>query len=404
MVNISNSKLTHYCLLLLFSALLASCATHEQYIAAQKKHVDVSLPSLEMLDLAPEKFNIETPASLTTLTPRQRQEFLTYMASPDLQTVPKHRRLFDYLDNKVGGFDYRGDTYSASVALDKNAGNCLSLALLTTALAKAAGVEIGYQKINTTPVYKKQSDVLLLSYHVRAFLFDPDYQARDDVMVFRRPRLIVDYFPDRGDIGASAISERQFLAMYYRNIASDNILKNELDLAAAYAQKALELAPANAENVNLMAVILKRRGNIAQAIQWYEHGLSHTESNINLLSNYKVLLEQRGETDKAHVLAQKLLELNDPNPYAWIKAGHEAFQQEQYHVAMRYFQKAIDDAPYLDDAYFGLAKSHFARNEFRQAAEAMEIAAEKAFEESERSLYYAKLATLRSMPHQPQRN
>lgn len=380
--------------LVFFSLAIAACASNVNPSLNNKAQQAV-LP--ELPEVVSEHL-VESPKSLVTLSNEQTLAFLAYMNRVDLQDVPRHQRLFNYLDNKVGGFDYRGDTYSASVALDKNAGNCLSLALLTTALANAAQVEIGYQKINATPVYKKQKDVLLLSHHVRTFLYDPEQDYSNDVIVFRRARLIVDYFPDRGDIGAYRVNTDAFLSMYYRNIASDNVVSGDLEKAFLYAKHALSLADSDPENINIMAVILKRMGHIKYAQDWYQYGVDHAEGNINLLSNYRILLDEIGEADKARALTQKLEQLDDHNPYAWIKAGHEAFQREEFSVALRYYEKAIARAPYLDDAYFGLARSHFARREYTQAAKAMEMAAKKAFEESDRELYYAKLATLRSMP------
>lgn len=381
-------------MLVFFSLAIAACASNVNPSLNNKAQQAV-LP--ELPEVVSEHL-VESPKSLVTLSNEQTLAFLAYMNRVDLQDVPRHQRLFNYLDNKVGGFDYRGDTYSASVALDKNAGNCLSLALLTTALANAAQVEIGYQKINATPVYKKQKDVLLLSHHVRTFLYDPEQDYSNDVIVFRRARLIVDYFPDRGDIGAYRVNTDAFLSMYYRNIASDNVVSGDLEKAFLYAKHALSLADSDPENINIMAVILKRMGHIKYAQDWYQYGVDHAEGNINLLSNYRILLDEIGEADKARALTQKLEQLDDHNPYAWIKAGHEAFQREEFSVALRYYEKAIARAPYLDDAYFGLARSHFARREYTQAAKAMEMAAKKAFEESDRELYYAKLATLRSMP------
>lgn len=394
-----------YFSLLLISActLLSGCSSLTDINGYPSKQHDGNLPSLGSATQQIQSIAIESERTIISLTEQQQQDFLAYMAQPELQSIPIHKRLYNYLDNKVAGFDYRGDTYSAMVALEKNAGNCLSLALLTTALAKLAGVEIGYQRVDTTPVYKKQEDILLLSYHVRAFLYDPDFHESSNVMVFRRPRLVVDYFPDRGDIGTYEVSEQAFLSMYYRNIASDLLLNKQFDKALAYANHALLLAPGDPENVNLAAVILKRMGLTEEAHDWYQYGLKHTSNNINLLSNYQILLEQEGQAAAANDIAQRLLTLDDPNPYAWIKEGHEAYQKARFNVAIRYYQIAIDKAPYLDDAYFGLAKSHFARREYRQAAQAMKMAAEKAFEESDRELYYAKLSTLRSqsqgMPH-----
>ncbi|BDX05642.1 tetratricopeptide repeat protein [Planctobacterium marinum] len=335
-------------------------------------------------------------ADIFRLTAEQEADFKAWFYDPIRIDEPVHDRVYYYLDKYTDGFDYRGNTYNATQAMTHKAGNCLSLAIMTTALAKIVGVEVGYQLVNATPVYKKRNNVLLLSYHVRTFLYDPSWRPKKDVITLIRPRLIVDYFPNRYDVPGDEISEQQFMGMYYRNLAADALLQDQLSEAFWFAEKALSLAANDAENINMMAVIYRRLQEDDLAEAFYQYGMAAAENNTNLLSNYAVMLEAQNRPEQAELIRQKLLEFPDSNPYAWIKLGHDAFLEGQHGRAISYYQRAMALAPYLDEIYFGLAKSLYQRGEFTAAAEAMRTAAEKSWEQSQRQLYYAKLSALRA--------
>lgn len=61
----------------------------------------------------------------------------------------------EYLGDFLSGFIYRGDTYNADLAAIKQAGNCLSLAILTKAYASLVGFKVEHRKVNSEPVYSR---------------------------------------------------------------------------------------------------------------------------------------------------------------------------------------------------------------------------------------------------------
>lgn len=333
---------------------------------------------------------------LFSLTSEQEARFKSWFYASQRADIAPHKRLYEYLENYTYGFDYRGKTYTAAEAMALRAGNCLSLAMMTTALARIAGIETGYQKVNATPVFKKESDVLTLSHHVPTYLYDPTWQQQKNEIAFIRPRLVVDYFPNRYDVPGEALSEQQFIGMYFRNLAVEALVSDDINSAFWLAYRALRSAANDAENINLMAIVYRRAGLPDTAENFYRYGMLNAHNNTNLISNYALLLQQQGRVAEADNLQQKLLDYPDNNPYSWIKLGHEAWQKNNNQLAIHYYNKALKLAPYLDEIYFGLAKSLYRTGEYAKAAAAMQMAAEKSWEQSERELYYAKLAALRA--------
>ena len=377
-------------------ALLGACASNYNHREDNKADMrQVVAPEVVIPEAVGAERSLDE-AEIFQLTAEQEADFKAWFNDPVRADEPAHDRVYYYLDKHTDGFDFRGETYNATQAMTHKAGNCLSLAIITTSLAKIAGVEVGYQLVNATPVYKKRNNVLLLSHHVRTFLYDPSWKPKKDVITLIRPRLIVDYFPNRFDVPGDEISEQQFMGMYYRNLAADALLQDKLNDAFWYMEKALELAVDDAENINMMAIIYRRLQMPEKSEAFYQYGMTAAQNNTNLLSNYALLLEEQNKPEQAELIRQKLLEFPDSNPYAWIKLGHDAYNEGQHGRAISYYKRAMALAPYLDEIYFALSKSLYQRGEFTAAAKAMRTAAEKSWEQSQRQLYYAKLAALRA--------
>lgn len=357
-------------------------------ITAAPQHPEIVIP--EGVPARPQ-FNEQT---IFNLAEEQISQFSDWYYAPENAHIEAHERVYQYLENYTYAFDYRGDTYTAAQAMEYKAGNCLSLAIMTTALARIVDIETGYQLVNATPVFKKQNNLLLLSHHVRTYLYDPNWQPKEGVLTLIRPRLIVDYFPSRYDVPGEAVENARFLSMYYRNLAADDLIAGNPGEAFWKAVRALELAPQDAENINLMAILYRRLGAVEMAEEFYRYGMNAAENNTNMLSNYALMLDDLQRSEEADNIRQRLLSFPDSNPYTWIKLGHEAYHDGAHGRAISYYKRAMALAPYLDEVYFGLAKSLYQRGEFTEAAKAMKKAAETSWEESERQLYYAKLSAL----------
>ena len=76
------------------------------------------------------------------LSEQQRPDFYRYSYHPENQNKAPHKRVSDYLEFVAGGFSDRGETFTASVALEHSAGNCLALAILTTGHARLVTVDV----------------------------------------------------------------------------------------------------------------------------------------------------------------------------------------------------------------------------------------------------------------------
>ncbi|MEL7448908.1 MAG: tetratricopeptide repeat protein [Pseudomonadota bacterium] len=348
-------------------------------------------------DVFGERPDIVSVSGIHTLTDDQQRDFQRYFTNARNKGTPPHRRVYDYLALETSNFDYQGRTSTASEALDSASGNCLSLAILTTALAKLANVEIDYQLIDSDPVFQASGGVIRRSRHVRSLLYDADSEVDQNATSFmfvRRARIAVDYFPSKTDRFIANIDEAEYFALYYQNIAADALEDGDLNRAYWLSMESLKFSELSPESLNMLAIVFDRAGHPGKSEEIYKYGIEHATRQVSLLRNYGKFLKRNGRLSEAEQVNKRLAALDDPNPFDWIFAGQEAYGNGNYHRAIRWFEKSAELAPYLHESHFGLARAHFRLGNMTQAEKALEQAIANAGQSSTRQLYEAKLHAL----------
>ncbi len=342
---------------------------------------------------------MHSEAELFELSEFQKREFLDYMQDPELAHKPKYKRLYDYLEESTYNFNYRGKTYLAQDAIDFKQGNCLSLAIMTTALARVADVNVAYQLIDTTPVFELGDNAVAKGVHVRSKLYHTVKQPANDSQPgsFSRTGIVVDYFPSKTKRFLGNISEQNFIARYYRNLAVEYLQNTDYNNSYWHALKALDYAPHDHEGLNLMAVIFKHAGFYDQAEQIYKYGVAVADNKLSLLKNYRQLLNEQGRNIEALALNSQLAEIEDPSPYNWLQLADDLYTDGSYKEASGYYKKAVKLAPYLPYGYLGLAKVHYSQGSYHRSKTMLEKAIENNHNHDDDQLYRAKLAALTSV-------
>ena len=141
---------------------------------------------------------------------------------------------------KPGGLqlDYDASvTRNAAQAFDARSGNCLSLVVMTAALAGALGLEVGFQEVPTGDLYRLEGDLTLHTGHVNLVLGEPArLQAWPRVGTERtRRQIVIDFLPleTAQALPAVPITLQRVLAMFMNNRAVESLLAQQP--ASAYA-------------------------------------------------------------------------------------------------------------------------------------------------------------------------
>lgn len=334
------------------------------------------------------------PDELHQLSTAQIKHFLAFMSAPDNARYKKNKRLSRYLEQITFDFQYEGDTLAALTAVEQNKGNCLSLAIVTTALAKVAGLDVDYQLMDDVPVYEQSASVITKGVHVRSIIYDPDWIEEEGGLIQVRPGIRFDYFPTNRERFIRNIDEDDYLAMYYRNIAAEAIAENDLNSAYWHAIESFKYEPNNSPAINMLAVINRRAGNVQAAERLYLLGITHADDKLDLLKNYRLLLMDGGRMQEADQIEKQLETMDDPSPFRWIHLARSAHDDGDYSMAVRYFNRAIELAPYLHEAYLGIAQSNYESGQKHLAEGALATAVDVVQKVSTRNLYQAKLEAL----------
>jgi len=336
-------------------------------------------------------------AELFELRDEQKDAFLAFFDAPERQSTPPHERLYNYLYTTTVDFDFHNDTRTARQTLDNAAGNCLSLAILTTALANIADIETGYELVDSTPVFERRGNIVSKGIHVRSILFDPTWIPEEPhTPVWKRPGIRFDYFPEDTERARllGNLSSNAYVAMYYSNIAGEAIANDDMNSAFWYLLESLEQEPNNSIALNMLAVVYRRAGDEYMAEKIYRYGIDTLPTNVTFLRNYHFLLSRQGRIREADTVARSLRKLEDTNPFNWVNAGRSALADGEYREAIRYFRQALDIAPYLHEAHALTAIAHLKMGNTQRGERELQAALDNAQRQSIRSLYQAKLTML----------
>lgn len=305
-----------------------------------------------------------------------------------------NKRLSKYLEQYVENYFYYNQTLTANQSLNRGQGNCLSLAILTTAFAKHLGIDIGYQLVDSTPVYQEENGIVLSSEHVRSLLYEPKRDLKNGSFFFRRSAIAIDYFPERNIRVRKSVNENEFLAMYYRNRAAEAIIEKNNVLAYWLLRRALDFHPDDQHAVNMLALVHEYHGLKKHAEALFKYGISRAEDKLSLLKNYRIFLQREKRFKDAELISRQLSSYKTKNPFEWVKLGNSSLAQGKHSEAKRYFKRALKIAPYVHQAYFGIAKSEYILGNHKAAKRALKKAKENSYKIKNKEMYQNKLFAL----------
>jgi len=289
-----------------------------------------------------------------------------------------------------------GATRNAAQAFDARKGNCLSLVIMTAALAKELGLEVTYHNVAVEETWSRADDLAFLSTHVnvtlgtRATDGNPGYDAS--------LALTVDFLPaeDIPRRRTRSISEDTIVAMYMNNRAAEALAQWQIDEAYWWVRAAVVRAPDFLSPYNTLGVVYLRRGELPAAEQMFRYLLARAPRDKQALSNLAMLLDKEGHADEASALRARLARLEPYAPYHFFWLGTAAMQRGDFATAKSMFAKEVDRADYCSEFHYWLGIANFRLGDLDEARKQLAIAMENSTTPSDYELYAAKLERLRS--------
>jgi len=287
-------------------------------------------------------------------------------------------------------------TRNAADTFAKRSGNCLSLVIMTTALARQLGMPVQYHHVFVEETWGRSGDLLVSSGHVSVTLANPLAERRASFDLVDAAAIDFDPPAPGQRQHSRVIGESTVVAMFMNNRAAENLAAGRIDDAYWWARAAIETEPTFLSSHNTLAVVYLRRGAWAQAQRVLERLLEVEPANVAALSNLARVHAAQGHGDEAKAVQQRLTQIEAVPPFHYFHAGVEALERRDYALARQLFEKEVARAAYYHEFHFGLAVALMGLGEVEPARRQLALAMSASTRVADRELYAGKLERIKS--------
>lgn len=332
----------------------------------------------------------------------EMRQFIATYITPELKHKSMQQALFDALYHK-GQLRL---TYDASItrnAVDTfaaRAGNCLSLVIMTAALAKEMDLTVQYQNIVVDQNWSRSGELYFSNGHVNIVLGKKRFDNRQSYD--KSYWLTIDFLPPEDTAGQKSfdLEEKTIVAMYMNNRAAESLARNQLDQAYWWVREAISADANFATAYNTLGVIYYRGNHLDAAYHASLHARQLSPDNTNAMANMVQILTSLGRNDEAKQLDAQLTQAQPVAPFYYFNLGVAAMNKSDFKQAKSWFEKELTRAPDYHEFHFWLGLAHYRLGEFKQAEEQLTLAKESSLNKKDHALYQAKLDHLHAITQQ----
>jgi len=285
-------------------------------------------------------------------------------------------------------------TRNAAQAFDARAGNCLSLVIMTAALAKELGLEVRYQRVVSDDLWSRSGETYFASGHVNVTLARKykDPRVRHD----EQQLLTIDFMPPAPNTFPRTweVSERTVVAMFMNNRAAEAIAAGKVDDAYWWAREAIVQDAAYTSAYNTLGVVYKKHGNLTQAEAVLRGVLAREPRNAHAMQNLALVLSDQGREAEADALTERLERLQPYPPFHYFELGIAAMEAGDYRGARSYFAREIERDGHYHEFHYWLAAACWRLGDADCTRRHLAAAVETSPTRGDREIYATKLDRL----------
>jgi Tfp pilus assembly protein PilF len=341
--------------------------------------------------------NVPDAKAVFALSPEMHRYLERDIAALIRQLGPQ-RALVDALHTKAQlRLEYDAElTRNAAEAFEARAGNCLSLVVMTAALAKQLQLPIAFQALTGHESWSRSGDLSFVNGHVnivvakrlvdRVGVYDGDTQLRIDFGTL----------PIGRGQALHVISEATIVSMFMNNRAAEYLVRGAIDDAYAHAREAVIQDPTYASAYNTLGVVYQRHGLVAAAERAYREAVARDADHKAALQNVARLLLQQGRAAEAAVFQSHLAQIEREAPFAHFDLGVAAAKAGQYAAAREHLLREMKRDPDYHEFHFWLAVALYGLGDVQQARQHLDVAVKNSVTARERAIYASKLRGLQA--------
>ncbi|CAB9495448.1 tetratricopeptide repeat protein [Alteromonas macleodii] len=382
---------TRLVLIWLLCCFLSACqSTDEQNVASPPTLLNDSLfPSYHL-------FPVETIDEIFYLG--EDAQFFAEKAVHNKSTLQKNvkglvKAIFDHSDY---GMLYRNSANTtADTTFNNRAANCLSLSIMTYALAEHVDLVATFYEVDIPEYWTRREGYSLLNGHINMRVSMPEVNHVTSIGgswadVDFDPQMLRNYFPRK------PVSKNKIVSMYYNNKGADALVANSYTRAYSYFRAAATLTPELQQSWVNLGVLYRMVDAYEQAEMTYKHALSLDDENLTAWENLSILYTHQDRDEEAMQITQMVEAKRKNNPFYHYILGEQAFEAGDIIAAIEHYRKGLKLDNARHEILFGMAKAHHELGDVSEAQRFLERAVKHSPNQQEKQRYSSKLATLAS--------
>jgi len=285
---------------------------------------------------------------------------------------------------------------TASETFEKAAANCMSLSIMTFAMAEHAGLATQFQVVKIPEYWTRRGGYSMLNGHINIRIkpkMQPGvYKAFDnEVVVDFDSQSRTKRFPTK------LVKKERVLAMFYNNKGADYLVNNKPAQAYQYFKTAISVDPGfDGAWINL-GLIYRQHDRFQLARNAYNRAIIINEENLTAWENLAVLYKYEGNQKAAADIFATVAKKREKNPFFHQMLAEIEVDNHHWDKSIAHYLDAIR----LDDDqhtfYFGLAMAYFKKGELDMSSRYLKQAKRKSRDKDVSAHYANKINALNSM-------
>jgi Flp pilus assembly protein TadD len=256
------------------------------------------------------------------------------------------------------------DTWSA------RRGDCLSLSIMTLALARALELKAHVQEVRVPPTFDRRGSMEFFNAHVNVLLSN-DRPLRAMRGWLPAGDFVVDFEPQPGTRQrGTALDDSAVLARFLNNRAAEHMAAGRDGPAYAHFKAAIQADPGFAAAYNNLAQLYLRHGLARDAETLLHSALARDDESDLALAALHGLLVSQERLAEAQAYEQQLHARRERDPYYWLGLGIDHLQHGRDRQAVRALEQAQrlsngfeEVHRHLAVAYWRTGQAHKARDQ-----------------------------------------
>ncbi|WP_026376764.1 transglutaminase-like domain-containing protein [Aestuariibacter salexigens] len=282
---------------------------------------------------------------------------------------------------------------TATDTFHNRAANCLSMSIMTYAMAREAGFEVRFQDIKIPEYWTRREGFSLLNGHINLVIYPQD---EPNMVRLLNTGLVVDFDPQttRNHFPKQIARKKTIISMFYNNKGADALLDGSYSKAYAYFREAIKVDPSfDSPFVNL-GFLYRLNEHYELAEKAYKQAISIDEDNLTAWENLAMLYEYTGDMQLANQIKERVHHKRDDNPFYHFILGEQELDTGHVEDAIRHYRRALALDSSRHEIYFGMAKAFMALGDEERSRYYIEIAKRRAKTDQDQERYQGKLDLL----------